>query len=80
MKYKTLVDNINELLGIKKTNKKLHKNLKSTLKKLKDKEKELKLKCDSETDQEKNKEREDKIKILHQQRKKGLLLLKEINK
>ncbi len=73
-----LIENITELMGLKKTNKKARKHLKNTLKNLKEKEKYLKQKLITETDLEKCKELKRKVNILHTQRKKGLSLLKEM--
>ncbi len=80
MKYKLLIETVNELLGLKKTNKKDRKQLKKTLKNLKEKEKELKQKYKIESDDAQKQELRNKIKILHKQRQKGLSLLKEMQK
>ncbi len=53
--------------------------LKDILARLKKKESELRERLETETDEERRKRLQSKIKIVHQQRKKGVGMLKELH-
>ena len=81
MKLKKLRESITELTDAdQKVQLEKYKKIKKTLKELKKKCKELEEKISTETDENHIKELKNKQKIITTQRRKGLVLLKELKK
>ena len=79
MKLKKLLESLSELTNAdQKVQLEKYKQIKKTLKELKNKCKELEEKISKETDDERIKELKSKQKIITTQRRKGLELLKEL--
>lgn len=79
MKLKKLLESLSELTNSdQKVQLEKYKQIKKTLKELKNKCKELEEKISKETDEERIKELKSKQKIITTQRRKGLELLKEL--
>ena len=81
MKLKTVLERIADLSSAERdTQLEQHKQLKKLLKELRKKRNELEEKIYSTDDEKIRKELEDKLKIIENQRYKGLQLLKELKK